>query len=447
MSQYLREYLDIPSHQMTQIYNEKATRAAIVTAFRDLRKDERIRKGDMILIFYAGHGCEAQNYDDRGTTQGLVPYDVGRMDRTGNIVEILPDRTIVSLLDDLADKRGDNIVSTADYDPLSRFIGATNLPLSFIRTDEHLIGWPYKSTPAGFARWLRPYVLLSACTATEVAWEGDCRGAFTTAILSTLKRVGVDKLPYTELMDNLPKIPRQNPRCEGRNKTRALFDGKLAGASSIVTRVDLVEGVIKLQAGFAQGVTEGARFSLYQHHLHEAASNPCLAILEVAASQKFYSVLAATEVFTKIQSPAYARQIRPGQGHNIKVYVSPKLRDKLKDDTTWQEKFLSKNSDSVARPTSNPAEADFSLGLGSDGRVTFDTHNRLCDKHGFSRLPDTTRASVKPLLAVLHSAAAWDWHVSRENPKPPFGNGVRTEMFRLKKDLRVWDHTVGSRGI
>ncbi|KAG9089725.1 hypothetical protein FRC06_001416 [Ceratobasidium sp. 370] len=119
MAQYLREHLNIPSNQITQIYNQKATRATIIKAFRDLREDARIQKGDAILIFYAGHGCEARNYDGRGktdsTTQGLVPYDVSRMDPTGNIVEILPDRTIVSLLDDLADEKGNNIVGSPLY--------------------------------------------------------------------------------------------------------------------------------------------------------------------------------------------------------------------------------------------------------------------------------------------------------------------------------------------
>ncbi|KAG8720958.1 hypothetical protein FRC08_016909 [Ceratobasidium sp. 394] len=458
MSRYLCEYLDILGNQITQIYNENATRAAIVKAFRDLSEDKRIKTGDAILVFYAGHGGEAQSYDDRGetgpTTLGLVPYDVGRMDPTGNIVEILPDRTIVSLLDDIAVEKGDNITvifdcctsasgTPADYDPLSRFIGATNLPLSCSRTDEHLLGWPYKTNPASFSHnWLRPYVLLSACTATEVAWERDCRGTFTTALISTLKRVDVSKLSYTKLIDNLPKIPRQNPRCDGTNKTRVLFNGRLAGASPIMTRVVLVEGMIKLQAGFAQGVTKGARFGLHQYSFHESVSNPCLAILEVTASQKFYSALTANETFPKIRSPAYARQISPGQGYNIKVYISPKLHDKLKGDTTWQEQFLSDNSGSLARPTSNPAEADLTLDLGSDGGVTFDTHNKLCNKHGFSRLPETTHLNAKHLLSVLHSAAAWDWHVGRENPNPPFGNSVRIEMFRVKKDL-VWKHNTG----
>ncbi|KAG9089724.1 hypothetical protein FRC06_001415 [Ceratobasidium sp. 370] len=235
---------------------------------------------------------------------------------------------------------------------------------------------------------------------------------------------------------------RQHPRCEGKNKTRVLFNGKLAEASPVMTRVDLTEETITLHAGYAQGVTKGARFGLYQYHFNEHASNPCLATLEVTVSQKFYSFLAATERFLGIQSPAYARQISPGHGYNIKVYVSPALHEKLQGNQEWRDKFLSEDSEFAARPTSSPAEADFSLDLGSDGTVTFKTHNTLCNKHGFSRFPQTSPVRVKQLLDVLHSAAAWDWHIDRENPNPPFGNSVRIEMFRVKKDLNAWDNNI-----
>ncbi|KAG9081666.1 hypothetical protein FRC06_005460, partial [Ceratobasidium sp. 370] len=443
MSQYLREYLDIPDDQITQLYNEEATRAAIIGAFLDLGRDERIKRGDAILIFYAGHGCEAWISDGRrrtdSTVQGLVPYDVGGLDHLGNFVEILPDLAIVLLLRALASQKGNNITvildcctsasdTPADSDPLSRFIGANNLPISCSIDDERLLSW----SPAGFAHNRpRSHVLLAACAATQVAWERNGRGAFTAAILSTLKRMGVDKLSYADFIQNLPEIPQQHPRCEGKNKTRVLFNGKLAETSSIMTRVDLVEGVTKLQAGYAQGVTEGARFGLYQYHFNNPMSNPCLAILEVAFSQKFYSVLAATGKLRGIRSPAYARQISPGHGYNIKVYVPPALHTGLTYYPELQDNFLSEDSDFFARPTSNPAEADLSLDVGPDGMITFDTHNKLLNKHGISRLPQTIRVGNGQLLDVLHSAAAWDWHAGRENPNPPFGDSVRIEMFRV----------------
>ncbi|KAG8732511.1 hypothetical protein FRC10_000886, partial [Ceratobasidium sp. 414] len=115
MAEYLREYLDIPSDHITEMYNENATRAAIIQAFRNLRDDERIGKDDAILIFYTGHGSEVEApagwVTDNQRIQGLVPYDVKTLDVNGRLIEILPYRTIGSLLDDLAERKGDNIVS------------------------------------------------------------------------------------------------------------------------------------------------------------------------------------------------------------------------------------------------------------------------------------------------------------------------------------------------
>ncbi|KAG9087763.1 hypothetical protein FRC06_002373, partial [Ceratobasidium sp. 370] len=113
MSHYLRDYLDTPSDHITKLYNEQATRAAIIQAFSNLRDDKRIKKHDAILIFYAGHGCEVQSPADwkieGQKTHGLVPYNVGTLDTTGRVTEIIPDRTVVSLLQDLAYAKGDNI--------------------------------------------------------------------------------------------------------------------------------------------------------------------------------------------------------------------------------------------------------------------------------------------------------------------------------------------------
>ncbi|KAG8721139.1 hypothetical protein FRC08_015437, partial [Ceratobasidium sp. 394] len=443
MAEYLREYLDIPNDHITEIYNEHATRAGIIQAFHYLRDDERIGKDDAILIFYAGHGSEVDApvgwITDNQKIQGLVPYDVKTLDVDGRVIEILPDRTIGSLLDDIAEQKGDNITvifdcchsasgTRASEDPQARLVDPKDLPPLSPDTDKHIIRKPDTSSratviPTGFAhRGLRSHVLLAACMASEVAWEREGRGAFTSAILSILKNAGVDKLTYTELKDSLPTMQQQNPQCEGENKGRILFNNKLAGASPVMTRVELLDGIIKLHAGFAQGVTKGARFDIYQHHLNDATSNPRLVTLQVTAVQNFYSILAPVDDLPELQNPAYARQVSPGQGHQIKVHVSPALHERLKDVPEWRDKFLSEESDLVARPTPDPAEADLSLDVGWDGRVTFDMHNKLSNRHGITRLPHTTPVDVKELLAVLQSAAAWDWHVGRKNPKPPFND-------------------------
>ncbi|KAG8740683.1 hypothetical protein FRC10_004061 [Ceratobasidium sp. 414] len=257
---------------------------------------------DLVFQLWTRVEAPAGWITDNQKIQGLVPYDVKTLDVNGRLVEILPDRTIGSLLEDLAEQKGDNI---------------------YVKSN------------------------------TEV--------------------------------------------------------------------------------------TKGARFDIYQHHLNDATSNPRLATLQVTAVQNFYSILATADDLPELQNPAYARQVSPGQGHQIEVFVSPPLQERLKANAEWRDNFLSEESDFAARPTSELAEADLSLDLGSEGRVTFDTHNKLSNKPGITRLPHTTDVDVKQLLAVLQSAAAWEWHIGRKNPRPPFNDNVRIEAFSIKEDLTQWN--------
>jgi len=118
---YLEDKLGVdPSHIKT-LYDEQATGEAIVRELRSLETDTRIKKGDAIVIFYAGHGAEANppiGWPTGGQNiQLLVPHD---FEQVGNTTEMaLPDRTIGMLLHQIADAKGDNIVhSLSTFDTL-----------------------------------------------------------------------------------------------------------------------------------------------------------------------------------------------------------------------------------------------------------------------------------------------------------------------------------------
>ena len=79
--------------------------------------NNKIKEGDPILIYYAGHGGSANTPEgwpgwevgSTGKIELLIPYDYslpeGRIPKHG-----IPDRTLGALLSDLASKKGDNIV-------------------------------------------------------------------------------------------------------------------------------------------------------------------------------------------------------------------------------------------------------------------------------------------------------------------------------------------------
>ena len=63
----------------------------------------------------------------------------------------------------------------------------------------------------GFARTgLRSHVLLAACGAMETARETGGRGVFTKALLTLLRRDGVEKLRYSDVLKRMDAIPRSD---------------------------------------------------------------------------------------------------------------------------------------------------------------------------------------------------------------------------------------------
>ncbi|QRV77162.1 ICE-like protease (caspase) p20 domain protein [Ceratobasidium sp. AG-Ba] len=462
MTQYLRE-LSIPSEQILELYDDEATRATIINRLRHLANDERIERDDPILIYFAGHGCEADAppgwETDGSQIQGLVPCDVATLDHQGRLVEIIPDCTVASLIEDIAQSKGDNITvifdcchsasGTRDDEETSnmlvRSIDFRDLPPLSPRTDTEIVHWPASSSrtsviPTGFAhRASRSHVLLAACGSGEVAWERNGQGEFTRALLSVLKDADLSCLTYTELMHGLPSIVHQNPQCEGFNRNRVLFNSKLASASPTMIQVRVVNGSLQLQAGSTHGVTRGARFELYQHHLMHR-SNPCLMTLEATNIQTFCSILGPSDISPRLQTPMYARQVVPGDGPHILVFVYPKLRDLLALDYEWQS-FLSRCSTSGAYLTLDETEAYLSLDITQDNQVRFQTRNKLATQYGISELLETVPIDAKHILEVLRLAAAWDWHVRRTHPESPFKANLRIEMYSVKQDSTLLDDT------
>jgi hypothetical protein len=110
---YLEDDLGVPASRIRLLLDAEATRSAIIQEFDNLIADQRINRGDPILIFYAGHGGEVtapkgwQAGDPK--IQMLIPHDY-RSDVDGRGIYGIPDRTIGTLLSRVAEKCGDNIV-------------------------------------------------------------------------------------------------------------------------------------------------------------------------------------------------------------------------------------------------------------------------------------------------------------------------------------------------
>ena len=110
---YLQNDLGVPSSQIRNLRNSEATRAAIIDGIQAFSANDEIKKGDPILIYYAGYGASAMTPEDwlnwnARKVELLVPYDHSSLD--SNPIHGIPDRTLGVLLSKLAIEKGDNIV-------------------------------------------------------------------------------------------------------------------------------------------------------------------------------------------------------------------------------------------------------------------------------------------------------------------------------------------------
>jgi hypothetical protein len=115
---FLLKELGVPSSQIRNLRGSEATRTAIISEIEALSLNNKINKGDPILIYYAGHGSSADTPKSKrwegggtGKIQLLIPYDSSSLkDSDADPIHGIPDRTLGVLLSRLADKKGDNIV-------------------------------------------------------------------------------------------------------------------------------------------------------------------------------------------------------------------------------------------------------------------------------------------------------------------------------------------------
>jgi hypothetical protein len=246
MKKYIMEELAVPESRIKTLFDEQATRAEIINNLRALKTNTNIKKYDPILIFYAGHGTEADapaGWEAGGQKiQLLAPHDMF-CQVNGNTINGIPDHTISILLEELAKEKGDNIVrlvhhfamkivhcviQTVIFDCCHSGSLTRNDEVSKSNTNRRVRGFKYpknqklapdtdrdirakqrgaKIVPGFLNSGLASHVLLAGCSAKESSLEEDGRGNFTKALIDTLLNIGADKLTYTGLIQRLPSLP------------------------------------------------------------------------------------------------------------------------------------------------------------------------------------------------------------------------------------------------
>ncbi|KAF8873800.1 hypothetical protein CPB84DRAFT_1817961 [Gymnopilus junonius] len=398
---FLKFRLQVPESNILSLRDEAASRDAIISSFGWFRDDPRYRRNEVAMVFYyAGHGAQSQKPDEwddwvtpTGNIEMLCPSDIGVLINPNNpqvdqeeaeVVQGIPDRTISVLLNEVSNVKGNNIILTH---------GSREATLS-------------KNLRASFHA---SYVLLAACGREQFALEDrkSRRGLFTYTLLKALDREDFDTLTYISLVHKI-KIPaRQTPHCEGEGIYWRLFNNRVSGAdgSFILTKRVKNGGPITLEAGSAQGITVGSRFTAHETNLIETPIMP-----NPPSRNLCENIRPPLQFYSKLKQRAAVR--------HIFIYSA---------DHQWLESVFPPEvrTELSATFVDDVKSCDLELSV-EGGIVHFDRHNNLVTPLlvGVDEV-DTIRAVVK---ASLH----FYYHLTRSAPAT-FKN-VWMELQELKSE-------------
>ena len=303
---FLKQTMDVPPENIHKLISpneddaallgarsaqdQKPTYENIVNAFKDITK--AAQPGEQVYIHYSGHGGRAATvypFKREPNDEGLVPMDIGdtkegRYLRDVEMTTLLKRMTdrglLVTVILDSCHSggatRGDaEIRGGTQTDTLTR------TAKSLVATPEELEqNWLEETRQQGIGAaglpQSRQYVLLAACRPNEYAYEypvnggTEKNGALTYWMIDTLNGVATSGLPltYKLLHDRInaqiqSKFPQQMPMLSGESDRR-VFGSDRWSTPFTVNVIKVVSATqITLNAGQAQGLSKGTRFSIY----------------------------------------------------------------------------------------------------------------------------------------------------------------------------------------
>jgi hypothetical protein len=316
--------------------NQDPTYENIVNAFKDITKIAQ--PGEQVYIHYAGHGGRATTVyphlkqgSGEQNDEGLVPMDIGdtaegRYLRDVEMTTLLKRMTdkglIVTVILDSCHSggatRGDaEIRSSGQTDTLTR------ADESLVATREELErNWLEEtrdqSIGAAGLPQARKYVLLAACRPNEYAYEyavnggTEKHGALTYWMIDTLNGIATSGLPltYKLLHDRVnaqiqSKFGQQMPMIVGESD-RLVFGSDRWSTPFTVSVIRVTSATqVTLNAGQAQGLSKGTRFSIYPLHTTDftdkARQVAIVEIIRVDASEATARVLKPEEGGIEVQ--------------------------------------------------------------------------------------------------------------------------------------------------
>ncbi|KAK0184360.1 hypothetical protein F5146DRAFT_1228749 [Armillaria mellea] len=261
--------LGVPPEHVHCLFNKQATRAEILRALSNFYTDARIHRGDIIIIYFAGHGasylcskhhenefgervqplysaippqccpveaiCPVDRGDDGGQyPSGKIP-DISDREINAHLSRLFRDKEhrITVILDCChsggATREGSDAV-VRSLPPLPRAVYDDMRSQNSGSSYEFSSWIPYVSDE----EWkpdMRCHVLIAACRGDQTSVERDntqtgiFHGIFTRVLVATLRQRSSEQLTYKALLDALPVRPLrwQTPVVAGEAKGNLLW--------------------------------------------------------------------------------------------------------------------------------------------------------------------------------------------------------------------------------
>ncbi|KAG7440929.1 uncharacterized protein BT62DRAFT_997422 [Guyanagaster necrorhizus] len=454
----------VPKDQIKNLRNEDATRVTIETEIKRLGDNAAIKKDDPILIYYAGHGAEADAPSGWPSTskkiQMLVSHDFDPSESSDSKRgQGVLDVRLSHLLADLAAKKSDNITVIFDCchsgsgtrmegnDPTFAVRG-TDLSKTYT-VDQDLLHDIEPDARAGVVAkgfeksGLSSHMLLSACKAGQAAMEKLGRGAFTSALLILLQDNGVDKLTYKDVITNLPDLPAQDPQCKGVHQNRYLFNSKVTNPQCELypIRASGMPGRYTLEAGEAHGITSKAEFVVFADRNVVSVLGTVVASTTTAFTTTCDFAPRGDETPFSLASIGYALQTGVGEGQDICLFIEPDIKllgvfkqiaDEMQSIEAAKRRFrlVEKRSD---KPD---------LVIGADGDVVhFEIMDERCRQHELTRMPFKVKIDDSDTIhRILQCSADFYWHLHCSTSQgAPLASNVTLECMKLKETGKFTD--------
>ncbi|PBK59436.1 hypothetical protein ARMSODRAFT_1027392 [Armillaria solidipes] len=426
VNEFLQKTLRVPKGQIKNLRNKEATRVTIETEINNLGNNTAIKKGDPILIFFAGHGTETNAPSGWPSAnekiQMLVLHDFipsGSSDSKQG--QGVLDVRLSHLLADLAAKKSDNITVILDCYHSGSGTRTDDNDLLFAGSISQKIILSFKTSCMALSQMLGR-VSLQRDSRRQTAMEKHGRGVFTSALLSLLRAKGVDKLTYKDVITNLSNLHAQNTQCEGVHQSRRLFNSKVSSPQRelyLIRASSDTPGQYIVEAGEAHGITKGAEFVVFADRTMTSE------IGTVVAS----SITAFTTTLGLARDRASAFLLIEPDERLLGVFK------KMADETQAGKRGFR---------LVNSRDDEPDLVVAADGDVVhFEIMDELCRQHGLTRMPFEVKIDdADAIHRILQSSADFYWHLHRSNKRNPLTGKVTLECMKLKgtgeytKDLR-----------